>query len=218
MEDEQRSNKRKASADGDLEKQTAASPKRAKLEEAEADATDPAVTTAQYTEPTTKREDGMKVEVPEGREAPHPIRERTDPSPPPPRNASETRSVSPTLSRRPSVPTPEPRQASGPGPDRGRRSVSEQEKKRGQRLFGSLLSTLSQKPGGQQQKKRQEIERRQQERAQQHRVESDKRRAEKLAKLSHVRAVEQVKFDEQVVSFCTLPVCVCVTYVQGIAG
>lgn len=206
MTDEPQSNKRKASTDGDLEKQAAVSPKRAKLEEPEPGTAQSEVAPAKDPEPAPKRDDNdtdMKVELPGGREEAHPKPTQRNASPPTPRNASETRSISPTISRQPSAHTPEPRQAPGPGPDRGRRSISEQEKKRGQRLFGGLLSTLSQKPAGQQQKKRQEIERRQQERAQQQRVESDKRRAEKLAKLNHVRAVEQVKFDEQVVSFCT---------------
>jgi len=81
-----------------------------------------------------------------------------------------------------------------------RRNFSQEEKKRGQRLFGGLLSTLSQTTSNAQQKKRLEIERRQQERAHQQRAEDDKRRVEKLLKLDHARRIEQVQFDEQVVS------------------
>jgi hypothetical protein len=84
-------------------------------------------------------------------------------------------------------------------PASGRRNFSQEEKKRGQRLFGGLLNTLSQTTASSLQKKRLEIERRQQDRVQQQRVEDDKHRAEKLSKLKHTRKVEQVKFDEQVV-------------------
>ncbi|KAK5664225.1 hypothetical protein OQA88_441 [Cercophora sp. LCS_1] len=84
------------------------------------------------------------------------------------------------------------------GPWTGRRNFSQEEKKRGQRLFGGLLSTLSQTTSNTQQRKRLDIERRQYERAQQQRVEDDRRRADKLAKLNHVRKIEQIKLDEQV--------------------
>ncbi|KAH8909827.1 hypothetical protein BR93DRAFT_924833 [Coniochaeta sp. PMI_546] len=198
---DQQSNKRKASVDSDHENETAASPKRLKLDEPNADATRTENGTAQEPEPTPTQEDDTmdkKAEVQEESKQEPPKQEQVDLSPAAPRAASPRPSRSPTLSRRPSLPTAEPRQAPGPGPDRGRKSISEQEKKRGQRLFGGLLSTLSQKPANSQQKKRQEIERRQQERAQQQRAEDDKRRVEKLAKLNHVRKIEQIKFDEQV--------------------
>ncbi|KAJ9131166.1 hypothetical protein NKR23_g11825 [Pleurostoma richardsiae] len=91
----------------------------------------------------------------------------------------------------------EARRESFSGPDR-RRNFSQEERKRGQRLFGGLLSTLSQTNSNSQHKRRLEIERRQQEKAQQRKIEDDKRRTEKLEKLSHVRKIEQVKFDEQV--------------------
>lgn len=52
--------------------------------------------------------------------------------------------------------------------------------------------------GNSQQKKRLEIERRQQERANNQRLEDDKRRAERLAKLKHSREIQQITFDEQV--------------------
>lgn len=85
--------------------------------------------------------------------------------------------------------------------DRGRReSYSQEEKKRGRRLFGGLLSTLSQTTANSQQKRRLEIEKKQQEKAVKQKTEDDKRRMEKLAKLDKVRKIEQVRFDEQVVS------------------
>ncbi|KAL1866826.1 hypothetical protein VTK73DRAFT_4475 [Phialemonium thermophilum] len=89
------------------------------------------------------------------------------------------------------------RRASLSGPDR-KRSFALEEKKRGQRLFGNLMSTISRSTVNPQQQKRLEIERRQQERAQKQRAEDDKRRSEKLAKILRVRKIEQVKFDEQV--------------------
>lgn len=76
----------------------------------------------------------------------------------------------------------------------------EEERKRGKRLFGGLLSTLSQTTSNSQQKRRQEIEKRQQEKFAKQKAEDDSRRNERLAKLSRVRKVEQVRFDEQVVS------------------
>ncbi|KAM0562269.1 hypothetical protein ACHAPJ_002716 [Fusarium lateritium] len=82
-----------------------------------------------------------------------------------------------------------------------RRLATQEEKKRGKRLFGGLLSTLSQTTGSTQQKRRLEIERRQQERLQKQRVEDDKLREEKRARVTEVRKGEQVGFDEEVVSW-----------------
>ncbi|TVY48450.1 hypothetical protein LOCC1_G000891 [Lachnellula occidentalis] len=82
------------------------------------------------------------------------------------------------------------------GPDRRKSSVQE-ERKRGQRLFGGLLSTLSQSTPNGQQKRRQEIEKRQQEKAKQQKAEDEGRRTRKLADLKAVRKTEQIKFDEQ---------------------
>jgi hypothetical protein len=85
-----------------------------------------------------------------------------------------------------------------------RRSVTQEEKKRGMRLFGGLLNTLSQSTPTNQQKKRQEIEQRQQERARLRRVEDDRKRAERHGRLTEIRNVEQIKFDEKVVRRHTL--------------
>ncbi|KAJ4422431.1 hypothetical protein N0V82_002879 [Gnomoniopsis sp. IMI 355080] len=84
--------------------------------------------------------------------------------------------------------------------DRTRRPAvsKEEERKRGKRLFGGLLSTLSQTTSNSQQKRRQEIEKRQQEKVAKQKAEDDSRRNERLAKLSRVRKIEQVRFDEQV--------------------
>lgn len=89
----------------------------------------------------------------------------------------------------------------GRNPQRRSDVVSrEEEKKRGKRLFGGLLSTLSQQTSSSHQKRRQEIEKRQQEKATKQKIEDDQRRTERLAKLDKVRKIEQVRFDEQVVS------------------
>jgi hypothetical protein len=75
-----------------------------------------------------------------------------------------------------------------------------EEKKRGQRLFGGLLSTLSQSTPNGQQKRRLEIEKRQSEKAQQQKHDDEVRRAEKLASLKKIRKAEQIRFDEESVS------------------
>ncbi|KJK77567.1 hypothetical protein H634G_07306 [Metarhizium anisopliae BRIP 53293] len=79
-----------------------------------------------------------------------------------------------------------------------RASATQEEKKRGKRLFGGLLSTLSQTSTNSQHKRRQEIERRQQERMQKQRDEDDKKRADKVARIKETRIVEQIDFEEQV--------------------
>ncbi|KAK0378353.1 peroxin 26 [Colletotrichum limetticola] len=74
----------------------------------------------------------------------------------------------------------------------------DEEKKRGKRLFGGLLSTLSQTNSSSQHKKRREIEQRQQEKAQKQRAEDENRRTEKLARITEARWKEQILFDEKV--------------------
>ncbi|KAJ0387932.1 hypothetical protein COL922a_001210 [Colletotrichum nupharicola] len=106
------------------------------------------------------------------------------------RRAQEPR-VSPTAARSRDA------DAGGSAARRGNLS-KEEEKKRGKRLFGGLLSTLSQINTSSQHKKRREVEQRQQERAQKQRAEDDRRRAEKLARITEVRWQEQIKFDEKV--------------------
>jgi len=81
-----------------------------------------------------------------------------------------------------------------------RRSSVQEEKKRGQRLFGGLLSTLSQSTPTGQQKRRQDIEKRQAEQAKQLKLDDEVRKAAKLAELKKIRAAEQIKFAEESVS------------------
>ncbi|KAI0603213.1 pinin/SDK/memA/ protein conserved region-domain-containing protein [Biscogniauxia sp. FL1348] len=111
-----------------------------------------------------------------------------------PKSPKRTRLDSDTTEVNPSARLPTPKE---PSIDR-RESTIQEEKRRGKRLFGGLLSTLSQTTTSSQQKRRQEIERRQQAKVHQQQAEDDKQREEKLAKLSAIRRVEQVKFDEQV--------------------
>jgi len=85
-----------------------------------------------------------------------------------------------------------------------KRSSVQEEKKRGQRLFGGLLSTLSQSAPSGQQKRRQDIEKRQAEQAKQQKLDDEVRKAEKLAKLNQIRAAEQMKFADESVSYMTL--------------
>lgn len=86
-------------------------------------------------------------------------------------------------------------------PEQSRKNVSMEEKKRGRRLFGGLLNTLSQTaPSNKaQQSRRKEIERRQQERVQQQRVEDDRRRTDLLAERRRFRETKQVDFEERMV-------------------
>lgn len=81
-----------------------------------------------------------------------------------------------------------------------RQVAKQEEKKRGQRLFGGLLSTLSQKPSLAQHKRRQEIEKRQQEKMHKQDAEDDVKRSQRLAKLRETRMKEQIVFEEEVVS------------------
>ncbi|KAK2070339.1 hypothetical protein P8C59_004840 [Phyllachora maydis] len=82
----------------------------------------------------------------------------------------------------------------------GLRDIDQEEKKRGRRLFGGLLHTLSQPASNSgQQKRRQDAERRQLEKAQNQRVEDDKRRLERLSNILHIRETEQVKFHDEVI-------------------
>ncbi|CAL3968595.1 unnamed protein product [Diplocarpon coronariae] len=79
--------------------------------------------------------------------------------------------------------------------DRRKSSVQE-ERKRGQRLFGGLLSTLSQSTPNGQQKRRLEIEKRQSERAKQQKDSDEARRRERLADFKMVLKSEQVIYNE----------------------
>ncbi len=89
-----------------------------------------------------------------------------------------------------------------PTPERRPPVATQEDKKRGKRLFGGLLNTLNQGPSNSQQRRRQEIEKRQQERMQKQHAEDGNRRAERLAQQRAVRIREQIVFDEEVVRSC----------------
>ncbi len=88
-------------------------------------------------------------------------------------------------------------------PERRPPVATQEDKKRGKRLFGGLLNTLNQGPSSSQQKRRQEIEKRQKERMQKQATEDGQRRAERLAQLRTVRIREQIVLDEEVVCGCS---------------
>ncbi|CAG8960678.1 hypothetical protein HYFRA_00013446 [Hymenoscyphus fraxineus] len=113
-----------------------------------------------------------------------------------PRISQELNATSPTqISPKAKLEEPVEKKLSDPAQDR-RKSRVQEEKKRGQRLFGGLLSTLSQSTSNGQQKRRQEIEKRQQERAKQQKAEDETRRARKRESILATRKVEQIKYDE----------------------
>lgn len=89
------------------------------------------------------------------------------------------------------------KQEPAPDPRERRKNSIQEEKKRGQRLFGGLLSTLSRSTPDGQQKRRAEIEKRQAAKAAQQAIDNKAREAEKLAKLKEVRRKQQIKVDEE---------------------
>ena len=78
-----------------------------------------------------------------------------------------------------------------------RRSGQMEERKRGQRLFGALLGTLSQSSSSTAQKRRSDIEKKQQAKLKLQAEEQDEKKKQKLEALLVVRRREQKKFDKQ---------------------
>ena len=78
-----------------------------------------------------------------------------------------------------------------------RRSGQMEERKRGQRLFGALLGTLSQSSSSTAQKRRTDIEKKQQAKLKLQAEEQDEMKKQKLEALLVVRRREQRKFDKQ---------------------
>lgn len=78
-------------------------------------------------------------------------------------------------------------------------SASAEDKKRGKRLFGGLLTTLNQTNTNPLQKRRQEIEKRQMERQERQKEEDTQKRDENLARLQEIREREQIAFEDKVV-------------------
>jgi len=124
------------------------------------------------------------------------------------RLSTDSRSKSPSTVRASPQASPPPAPQNQPTQDNSnelRKSVIQEERKRGRRL-----GTLSQTAPNNQLKRRQEIEKRQVERVKAQKAEDDTRRAERLQKLKEVRRNEQVKFDrESVCSSWYLPSEIC---------
>ena len=78
-----------------------------------------------------------------------------------------------------------------------RREGEMEERKRGQRLFGALLGTLSQSSSSTAQKRRSDIERKQQAKLKLQAEEYDEEKKQKVEALMEVRRQEQKKYDKQ---------------------
>ena len=81
-----------------------------------------------------------------------------------------------------------------------------EERKRGQRLFGALLGTLSQSSSSTAQKRRTDIEKKQQAKLKMQDEERDEKKKLKREALDAVRRGEQKKYDGQSVRFTGLAV------------
>ncbi|KAI9801082.1 MAG: hypothetical protein M1833_002950 [Piccolia ochrophora] len=122
------------------------------------------------------------------------------PSPPPPPKRRQS-SVSETSSKRPRLSAEvneQPRDEELSSDRRGgrRKSGQAEERKRGQRLFGALLGTLSQSSSTTQ-KRRADIEKKQQAKLKVQAEEYDEKKKQDLEGLLIIRRKEQKKFDEQ---------------------
>lgn len=78
-----------------------------------------------------------------------------------------------------------------------RRNGQLEERKRGQRLFGALLDTLSQSSSSTAQKRRTDIEKKQQAKLKLQAEEYDEKKKQRLDALMAIRRIEQKKFDKQ---------------------
>ncbi|KAI9826294.1 MAG: hypothetical protein M1832_000211 [Thelocarpon impressellum] len=88
--------------------------------------------------------------------------------------------------------------STGPAGQGDRRSSHKaEERKRGQRLFGALLGTLSQSPSTNAAQRRADIEKKQQAKLKQQAADYDEKKRERTRELLAVRRREQKRFDEQ---------------------
>lgn len=92
--------------------------------------------------------------------------------------------------------SPPPRKSSAVG------TGAVEERKRGQRLFGALLGTLSQTSAKPAHRRRDEIEKRQQDKLRQKDEELEDEKRKKRERLDAVRREEQIVWDKQGVSSC----------------
>lgn len=83
-----------------------------------------------------------------------------------------------------------------------RRKSGLEDRKRGQRLFGALLGTLSQSSSSTAQKRRTDIERKQQAKLKLQADEFDEKKKQRLDAIMKVRQREQKKYEKQSVSWC----------------
>lgn len=81
-----------------------------------------------------------------------------------------------------------------------RKSGQLEERKRGQRLFGALLGTLSQSSSSTAQKRRTDIEKKQQAKLKEQAEEYDEQKKQRLESIMAARRKEQKKYDKQSVS------------------
>jgi pinin/SDK/memA/ protein conserved region len=88
-----------------------------------------------------------------------------------------------------------------------RKSGQLEERKRGQRLFGALLGTLSQSSSSAAQRRRADIEKKQQAKLKLQAEEYDQKKKKELEELTALRKQEQRKFDEQSVSYDLYKTC-----------
>lgn len=112
-------------------------------------------------------------------------------------STSENDSKRPRLSRDGSTDSPAPSKVEDDRREARRKNGQVEERKRGQRLFGALLGTLSQRATPSTSKRRAEIEQRQKEKLKQQAEEDSQRRQERQEELRAARMRQQVKFDEQ---------------------
>ncbi|KAI1433935.1 hypothetical protein GGR50DRAFT_451140 [Xylaria sp. CBS 124048] len=73
-----------------------------------------------------------------------------------------------------------------------------EETRRGRRLFGGLMNTLSEASAGPQPHKRQDVERRKQAKSTQQRAREERFRVQRFYQLEEVRKSEQVRFDREI--------------------
>ena len=86
------------------------------------------------------------------------------------------------------------------GESERRKSGQLEERKRGQRLFGALLDTLSQSSSSAANKRRTDIEKKQQAKLKLQAEEDDEKRKQQLDVLTEIRRREHKKYDKQSVS------------------
>ncbi|KAK0661158.1 pinin/SDK/memA/ protein conserved region-domain-containing protein [Cercophora samala] len=93
-------------------------------------------------------------------------------------------------------PPPIPQEPLAPPP---KKSVTQEERKRGQRLFGGILGTLSgqTRESSNLHKRRLDIEKRQHERAQKQEVEDEKHRRGRVERTRRERLIDQIEVDEK---------------------